>query len=176
MRRSEEAEQASTCSRGLGRGVKQCLATIRPDFGLNANVLAAVLDVDGRPVGVGQVEVAGHGILALRLQVSTGRHDAVTRADHDIQSRVQPRLPRLLDDAGQSEHGPGDVLVVVALDVLSVHSGRRGMAERYAGHRADLPALVLKLVEKGRHQAVIIGDVQAVVKRLHSTDQFRGAL
>src|SRR5208337_5417723 len=39
-----------------------------------------------------------------------------------------------------------------------------------------LPALVLKLMEKGWDKSVIIGDVQPAVERLHPADQLRGAL
>ena len=53
---------------------------------------------------------------------------------------------------------------------------RRGVAERDAGDRAGLPALVLKLVKEGRDDAAVIGDVQAAVVRLHAADQLRRAL
>ena len=57
------------------------------------DVLAAVLDVDGRLVGSSQIEVAGHAVTALRPQVWMACLDAVTRADDDVEPRVQPCLP-----------------------------------------------------------------------------------
>ena len=85
-------------------------------------------------------------------------------------------MPRLLDDPGQAEHVPGEVLVVVAVDVVRVHRGGRDVVERHAGHRADFPALVLELVEKRRHEPAVVGDVDAVVVRLDSADELGGAL
>ena len=46
-----------------------------------------------------------------------------------------------LGDARQAEHVAGEVLVVVAVDVVGVHRGGRGVVERHAGHGPDLPAL-----------------------------------
>ena len=50
------------------------------------------------------------------------------------------------------------------------------MAKRDAGHRADLPALILELVKQGRDQPAVVGDVEPAVVRLDPTDQLRGAL
>ena len=76
--------------------------------------------------------------------------DPESRADDHVEPRVQRQPPRLLHDAGQAEHLPGEVLVVVAVDVMGIHGGRRDVVERHARDRADLPPLVLELVEQGR--------------------------
>ena len=161
---------------GRRRGAKDRLATVRAGFGLCANIFAAVLDIDGRPVGIGQKELARNPVPALDFQISLVRRDAEAGADHDVQSRVEPGLPRFLNDAGKAQHGPGDVLVVVSFHVLNIHAGRRGVAKRHAGDRAGFPALVLKLMEEGWHQAAVVRDVEPAVVRLHSADELRGAL
>ena len=61
-------------------------------------------------------------------------------------------LAEFLDDPGQAEHVAGEVLVVVAVDVVRVHRRGRGVVERHAGDGADLPPLRLQLVEEGRHE------------------------
>ena len=148
-----------------------------PGLGLHDDVLAAVLDVDGREVGVGR----GRGcpataFLPWDLQVRGVGLIAVAGADDDVEARVSRCLPRLLDDAGQAEHAAGEVLVVVAVDVVGVHGGGRGVVERHAGDRADLPALLLELVEEGRDQPAVVGDVDAVVVRLDPADELGGAV
>ena len=62
-------------------------------------------------------------------------------------------LPGLLDDSRQPEHLPGKILVIVAIDVLRVHRGRRGVVKRHARDRADFPSLILKLVKQRRDHA-----------------------
>ena len=70
---------------------------------------------------------------------------------HDVEAGAKGLMPTGLDDSGQAEHVAGEVLVVVAMDVLRVHRGRRDVVERDAGDRADFPTLCLELVKQGRH-------------------------
>ena len=84
-------------------------------------------------------------------------------------------LAELLADAGQAEHVAGQVLVVVAVDVVRVHRRGRGVVERHAGDGPHLPALRLQLVEEGRHELALVGDVHAVVVRLVPADELGGA-
>src|SRR5262245_2022566 len=50
------------------------------------------------------------------------------------------------------------------------------MIEGHTGDRTKLPALILELVEQGRDQPAIVGDVHAVIIRLDPADQLAGAL
>ena len=78
--------------------------------------------------------------------------------------------------AGRPSICAGEVLVVVAIDILCVHRGGRDVVERHAGDRADFPPLVLKLVKERWHEPAVIGDVDPVVVRLDPADHLGGAL
>ena len=85
-------------------------------------------------------------------------------------------FPVDLGDAGQAEHVSGEILVVVAVDVVGVHGGGRDVVERHAGHGADLPALRLELVEQGGDEPAVVGDVHPVVVGLDPGGELAGAL
>ena len=102
--------------------------------------------------------------------------DPEARTHDHVEAREERGLPCLLDDSRQAEHLPGEVLVVVAIDVLRIHRGGRDVVERHAGDRADLPPLLLELVKQGGHEPAVVGDVHAVVVRLDAADHLGGAL
>ena len=120
--------------------------------------------------------MVGGGVLALPHDVLRLHLDAVAGADDDVEAGQQRGLTGFLENPRQAEHAAGEVLVVVAVDVLAVHSGGRGVAERDAGDGAGLPAVGLKLVEDGRDQAAVVADVDAAVVRLDAADDLGGAL
>src|SRR5271165_5177488 len=97
-RSAEEAEKASTFLHSRGRSPMECLAPIDSVLSVHADVLAAELVVDRGPVGVGQVGVAGNGVLPLMLQILGLGLDAVAGTDHDVETRIQSRSPSFLDD------------------------------------------------------------------------------
>src|SRR5437763_341076 len=96
-----------------------------------------------------------------------GRAARTVKAARVMSAGVGAVLAEFLGDRAEAEHVAGEVLIVIALDIVGVHRRGGGVAERHAGDGADLPApVLLELVEQGRHEPAVLGDVEAVVERL----------
>ena len=173
---AKEAKQPRGSAGRIGGGELQCLTAADPRLGVRHDILAAVLDVDRRQIGVGDEQAAEHSILALRCQRCRIGDDSEAGTHDDVEARPERDLAGLLEDSRQTEHLPGEVLVVVAIDILGVHGGRRDVVKRDAGDRADFPSLVLELVKQGCHDPAVVGDVHPVVVRLDPADHLGRAL
>ena len=75
------------------------------------------------------------------------------RTDHDVKPRMQRFLAGLLGDGAEAEHVAGEILVVVAMDVMGVHRGGRGVVNGTLVTVPSFQPCVLERMEERRSEA-----------------------
>src|SRR5262245_14061121 len=123
-RPAEEAEQPRPLLCGQPGSPDERLSAVGPRLRVDHHVLARVPDVDRREIARGDEEASDYTVLPLSSQRLGICRDAEARSTDDIETGQKRRLARFLKYSRQSKHRPCDVLIIVAMDILCIHSGR----------------------------------------------------
>ena len=137
---AEQAEQTLPASDRGGRPFGEHLRPLPPRRPLGDPVTPPLPGIDRGERRGGDVLVPRFVVDPLLLRV-VGGVAAEPTADDNVEARQW--FPAVRHRA-HSHHVAGDVLVVVAADVVGIGAGRRGMGDRHARHGADGPALLLE--------------------------------
>ena len=138
---TEEPEEPEVSGDGVSRRLRQHVAPAATGRPQRYPVAAAFGRVDRLQRRVGEVLQAQFEIGPLVLVfLGIGRHAEAT-ADHHVETGKRVGA---VSDRWQAHEVAGDVLVVVATDVVGITAGRGGVRCGHARHRPDRVATLLE--------------------------------